>query len=243
MRLALTTVGPLLAIALVVPVGHAAIGPLNDLLALGQAGGQKPDQVADGAASRAAAASPPRARTAGRDRKPGAGDPGPGPGRLGDGRPALQRRPGRPPGHLRRLQGAALRRRAGHECAYYDTALLFPVNALKLDTHARRASPCSTCPTPRTPVQTDTLTELPMMSPHESLDLNPSARAAGRGARQPGDLPGPGLDLRRRAGLPPPGAAVDPAGRPHRPRERLLARRQDVLRDRHRDARRSPRST
>jgi len=44
-RRALSTFGPLVALALVVPIGHAAIGPLNDLLALGQAGGQTPDKA------------------------------------------------------------------------------------------------------------------------------------------------------------------------------------------------------
>jgi hypothetical protein len=50
----------------------------------------------------------------------------------------------------------------GRACAFYDTALLFPVNALKLDMSD-----------PAHPVQTDMLTELPMLSPHESLNLNP----------------------------------------------------------------------
>src|SRR5688500_3524406 len=41
----LSTLGPLVVLALVVPIGHAAMGPLNDLLALGQAGGQTPEKV------------------------------------------------------------------------------------------------------------------------------------------------------------------------------------------------------
>jgi hypothetical protein len=39
---------------------------------------------------------------------------------------------------------------AGHECAYYDTALLFPMNAVNLNARAS-ASSSSTCPTPLTP--------------------------------------------------------------------------------------------
>ena len=35
---------------------------------------------------------------------------------------------------------------AGHDCAYYDTTLMFPTN---LST-SRAASTCSTCPTPPT---------------------------------------------------------------------------------------------
>ena len=41
----------------------------------------------------------------------------------------------------------------------------------------------------------------------------PEARAAGRGAGQPDGLPGPGRHLRPERGLPPSGAAVEPAGR------------------------------
>jgi hypothetical protein len=37
---------------------------------------------------------------------------------------------------------------AGHECAYYDTALLYPLNAVNLNRAS--ASSCSTCPTRRT---------------------------------------------------------------------------------------------
>lgn len=61
--------------------------------------------------------------------------------------------------------------RTGRECAYYDTTLLYPLNAL---------NPAGTSPgvavldmsDPAHPVQTDTLTELPMLSPHESLNVN-----------------------------------------------------------------------
>src|SRR5439155_9025535 len=60
---------------------------------------------------------------------------------------------------------------AGHECAFYDSTLLFPTNTLAapgkspgvfvLDMHD-----------PAHPVQTATLTTPAMLSPHESLNLN-----------------------------------------------------------------------
>ncbi len=59
----------------------------------------------------------------------------------------------------------------GHVCAFYDQTLLLPLNALNpgagsegvavLDMH-----------NPAHPVKTDTLTTPPMLSPHESLNLN-----------------------------------------------------------------------
>lgn len=59
----------------------------------------------------------------------------------------------------------------GRECAYYDTALLFPLNALKLDSTSVGVAVLDMSD-PAHPVQTDTLTEPPMLSPHESLNLN-----------------------------------------------------------------------
>jgi hypothetical protein len=59
----------------------------------------------------------------------------------------------------------------GRDCAYYDTALLFPLNAVN------PAGPSVgvivlDMSDPAKPVQTDNLTEIPMMTPHESLNLN-----------------------------------------------------------------------
>ena len=85
---------------------------------------------------------------------------------------------------------------AGHECAFYDTALLFPLNAVNLNSQGIGVAVLDMSD-PAHPEQTDTLTELPMLSPHESLNLNTARGAARRGQRQPGHLPGPGLDLRR----------------------------------------------
>jgi hypothetical protein len=61
---------------------------------------------------------------------------------------------------------------AGHECAFYDTALLFPVNALRLDGSSLGVAVLDMSD-PAHPVQTATLTDPAMMSPHESLNLNP----------------------------------------------------------------------
>jgi hypothetical protein len=60
---------------------------------------------------------------------------------------------------------------AGHECAFYDTALLFPFNATRLggESHGVAVVDMSD---PAHPKQTATLTEPSMLSPHESLNLN-----------------------------------------------------------------------
>jgi hypothetical protein len=59
----------------------------------------------------------------------------------------------------------------GHDCAYYDTALLFPLNAVNLAGPSLGVAVLDMSD-PSKPVQTDTLTEAPMLSPHESLNLN-----------------------------------------------------------------------
>ena len=120
-----------MAIALVVPVGHAALGPLNDLLALGQAGGQTPAKAAIQRNSEPPLVATPRARC-------GAGSrPEPGiQGRVPAGsatiglwcNAALVSHQGTSGGFkvLRYVD------QQGHECAFYDTALLFPTNAVNL---------------------------------------------------------------------------------------------------------------
>jgi LVIVD repeat len=59
----------------------------------------------------------------------------------------------------------------GHECAFYDTALLFPTNAINAGGTSLGVAVLDMSD-PAHPVQTDTLSELPMLSPHESLNLN-----------------------------------------------------------------------
>jgi hypothetical protein len=80
---------------------------------------------------------------------------------------------------------------AGHECAYYDTALLFPANAFNLNSQGVGVAVLDMS-NPRKPVQTDTLTEVPMLSPHESVVLNQKrgllAAVNGNPGTEPGDV-------------------------------------------------------
>jgi hypothetical protein len=59
----------------------------------------------------------------------------------------------------------------GHECAFYDTTLLFPTNALNPAGTSLGVAVLDMSD-PAHPVQTDTLLDLPMTSPHESLNFN-----------------------------------------------------------------------
>src|SRR6185312_9110713 len=165
---------PILVIAFVMalPIINAsgAFGPLNDLLALGQAGGQTP--------AKAPIQQPPEPP---QDATPRAVC---GPGSKPE--PGIQ---GRVPAgsatsglhcnvdlvaHQGTSGGFKVWRYVdthGRECAFYDTALLYPVNALKLDGTSQGVAVLDMSD-PAHPKQTDTLTELPMLSPHESLNLN-----------------------------------------------------------------------
>ena len=88
----------------------------------------------------------------------------------------------RPPGHLGRLQGpGATSTPAGHECAFYDTALLFPLNALKLDASSPGVAVLDMSD-PAHPVQTATLTELADALAARVAEPQPEARAARGGA-------------------------------------------------------------
>ncbi|MGI8579068.1 MAG: hypothetical protein ACR2K9_00735, partial [Solirubrobacteraceae bacterium] len=75
------------------------------------------------------------------------------------------------------------------ECAYYDTTLLAPLNALNPGAGSKGVAVLDMTH-PSHPVQTDTLTALPMISPHESLNLNPKrgliAAVNGNPATEPG---------------------------------------------------------
>ncbi|MEA2213632.1 MAG: hypothetical protein QOF83_3580 [Solirubrobacteraceae bacterium] len=59
----------------------------------------------------------------------------------------------------------------GHVCAFYDTALLFPTNAINAAGPSLGVAVLNMAD-PAHPVQTDTLNQVPMMTPHESLNLN-----------------------------------------------------------------------
>ena len=60
---------------------------------------------------------------------------------------------------------------SGRVCAFYDTALLFPTNAINLLGPSLGVTVLDMSD-PAHPVKTDTLSQLPMLSPHESLNLN-----------------------------------------------------------------------
>jgi hypothetical protein len=59
----------------------------------------------------------------------------------------------------------------GHDCAYYDSTLMFPLNALNPGAGSVGVIVLDMAD-PSHPKQTATLTEVPMLSPHESLNLN-----------------------------------------------------------------------
>jgi hypothetical protein len=61
---------------------------------------------------------------------------------------------------------------AGHECAYYDTALLHPFNFATVAPLPNTGVAVVDMSDPAHPVRTDLLTELPMQQPHESLNVN-----------------------------------------------------------------------
>src|SRR4051812_22205661 len=162
--------------ALAVPThapAQGALGPLpapNDLLALGQAGGQTPDTVPV-----QHPAEPPQTATPLATCGPNS-NPQPGiDGRVPKG--------SNPKGlwcnmtliaHQGTSGGFKTLRyidTGGHECAFYDTALLFPTNAINLSGPSLGVAVLDMSD-PAKPVQTDTLTELPMLSPHESLNVN-----------------------------------------------------------------------
>jgi hypothetical protein len=62
--------------------------------------------------------------------------------------------------------------RAGRECAYYDTTLLFPGNATNLSSGELTGVAVLDMTDPRKPVRTANLLTPAMQSPHESMSLN-----------------------------------------------------------------------
>jgi hypothetical protein len=77
----------------------------------------------------------------------------------------------------------------GHECAFYDTALLFPTNAINPGGPSLGVEVLDMSD-PAHPIQTDTLTAPSMLTPHESLVLNQArgllAAVDGNPATEPG---------------------------------------------------------
>jgi hypothetical protein len=77
----------------------------------------------------------------------------------------------------------------GHECAFYDTALVFPVNAFNLDSSSLGVAVLDMAD-PANPVQTATLTDPAMLSPHESLNLNAKRGLLAAVSGNPSTYPG-----------------------------------------------------
>lgn len=77
----------------------------------------------------------------------------------------------------------------GHVCAFYDTALLFPTNAFQTGGPSLGVAVLDMSH-PAHPVQTATLKTFPMLTPHESLNLNPRrgllAAVSGNPSTEPG---------------------------------------------------------
>jgi hypothetical protein len=180
-----------LTVLLCLPAGAMAqgpFGPLNDLLALGQGGGQTPNSVPVQKPPAPPMDATPRAQC-GPGSKPEPDIQGRVPaGSATDGlwcNVKLISHQGTSGGFkvYRYVDGA------GHECAYYDTALLFPLNAFNFNSQGVGVAVLDMSD-PTKPVQTDTLTEPPMLSPHESLNLNAKrgllAAVNGNPATEPG---------------------------------------------------------
>src|SRR4051812_44161089 len=163
----------LLAVLLLAPapvLGQGPLGPLNDLAALGQGAGQTPDAVAVQHPADAPFKATPRAKCL----------PGSKP------EPDIQ---GRVPAgsatnglwcnvkllsHQGSSGGFKVWRYVdtkGRECAIYDTALVYPLNAFKPDADSQGVVVLDMT-NPRKPVETAVLKDLASITPHESLAVN-----------------------------------------------------------------------
>jgi hypothetical protein len=102
--------------------------------------------------------------------------------------------------------------KAGHECAYYDTALLFPTNALNLSLDLTGVAVLDMSD-PRNPVRTTTLVTPAMQTPHESLTISTQrgvlAAVMGNPAQYPGGVDV--YDISQDCRFPVPKAAAFPA--------------------------------
>jgi hypothetical protein len=78
----------------------------------------------------------------------------------------------------------------GHTCAFYDTSLFSPLNVVSAAAGPSPGVVVLDMSDPAHPVQTDTLTDFPMLVPHESLNLNAKrgllAAEVGNGLTAPG---------------------------------------------------------
>ena len=173
--LLVTAVGGLWLSLPAVQAAGGPVLPLNDLLALGLGIGQTPTQAPLQNNPQPPLTATPRAQC-GRGSHPLAGMQGRVP------RAALNSPAGvngywcnlTQIGHQGQTGGFKVLRYVdphGHVCAYYDTTLLFPLNALRLSGPSLGVAVLDMS-NPARPVQTDSLKSPPMLSPHESLSLN-----------------------------------------------------------------------
>ena len=113
--------------------------------------------------------------------------------------------------------------KAGRECAYYDTTLLFPTNAQTLSERPTGVAVLDMSD-PANPVQTASLLTPAMQTPHESLVLSEKRGLLAAVTGNPVVYPGHRRRLRPQRGLPQPGrcrarcrsasSATSPASRP-----------------------------
>jgi hypothetical protein len=146
-----------------------APNPLNDLFALGEAGGDSPAEAPKRVAKTTLHATPPAKCGPGSHQQPGID------GRVPDGAAKnglncnieLVAHQGTEGGFKVFRYVDAHR----HECAFYDQTLLFPLNAVNPGAGAEGVAVLDMTRHSH-PVKTATLTTPPMLSPHESLNLN-----------------------------------------------------------------------
>jgi hypothetical protein len=176
-------------LALATPAAaQGPLGPPNDLLALGQGGGDTPDQAPVRKAPSPSFDAVPRAQC-----RPGSKPEPSVQGRV----PAGSAADGL---HCNMTaiahQGSSGGFRVydyvddhGHECAYYDSTLLFPSNATNIFSNGAGVIVLDMAD-PAKPQQTAALTQPSMLSPHESLNLNARrgilAAVNGNPATEPG---------------------------------------------------------
>ena len=118
----------------------------------------------------------------------------------------------------------------GRECAYYDTTLLFPTNVQHLSDEPTGVAVLDMS-NPSKPVRTATLADPRDADAARVPGAERAPRAPGRGDGNRDVLSRLRRHLRPERRLPLPGAAVQPARGTARPRERLRAGREHVLRD------------
>jgi hypothetical protein len=80
--------------------------------------------------------------------------------------------------------------RHGHLCAFYDTTLVYPLDALSLTGPPSSGVNVLDMTDPSHPLLTDKLTTLPMLSPHESLYLNAKRGLMAADLGNPASYPG-----------------------------------------------------